>query len=78
MGLALLPSYGGGVPKNTWLAAIALFLINATGGFGFFFFSLPERSEWGSLATGVICGIVAMLLIINFRRTYTSRANTPM
>jgi len=66
------------MPKNTWLAAITLLLINATSGLAFFFLSLPERSEWGSLTTGIICGIVTTLLIINYRRTYPSRANTPV
>jgi hypothetical protein len=64
------------MPKNTWLAAIALLLINAVGGLGYFFFSLPERSEWGEMTTGIICGIVAALLIINYRRTYGSRVDT--
>ncbi|WP_147394347.1 hypothetical protein [Arthrobacter cheniae] len=64
------------MPKNTWLAAIALLLINAVGGLGYFFFSLPERSEWGEMTTGIICGIVAALLVINYRRTYGSRVDT--
>ncbi|MDN4609588.1 hypothetical protein [Arthrobacter burdickii] len=64
------------MPKNTWLAAIALLLINAVGSLSFFLFSLPERSEWGDMTTGIICGIVAALLIINYRRTYKSEAHT--
>lgn len=63
------------MPKNTWLEAIALFLINAAGSLSFFFFSLPERSEWGDMTTGIICGIVAALLIINYRRNYGSTAH---
>jgi hypothetical protein len=65
------------MPKNTWLAAIALLLINAAGGLGFFFFSLPERSEWGAMTTGIICAIVAALLILNYRRAYGSTAHLP-
>ncbi|MHA7189574.1 hypothetical protein ACX80N_04660 [Arthrobacter sp. MDT2-16] len=61
------------MPKNTWLAAIALLLINAIGGLGFFLLSLPERSEWGAMITGIVCSIVATLLTINYRRTYGSR-----
>jgi hypothetical protein len=65
------------MPKNTWLAAIALLLIYAVGGLGFFFLSLPERSEWGDMTTGIICAIVAALLILNYRRTYRSTTHSP-
>ncbi|WP_104166216.1 hypothetical protein [Arthrobacter sp. SX1312] len=54
------------------MAAIALLLVNAVGGLGYFFLSLPERSEWGDLTTGLICSIVAALLILNYRRTHGS------
>ncbi|MHA7286190.1 hypothetical protein ACX80I_07925 [Arthrobacter sp. MDT3-44] len=63
------------MPKNTWLAAIALLSINAAGTLSFFFFSLPERSEWGDMTTGIICCMVATLLIINYRRTYGSHVD---
>jgi protein-S-isoprenylcysteine O-methyltransferase Ste14 len=63
------------MPRNTWIAVIALLLINSAGGFGYFLFSLPERSEWRSLITGTICGIVVVLLIVNYRRTYPSRVS---
>ncbi|MBG6226757.1 ABC-type nitrate/sulfonate/bicarbonate transport system permease component [Arthrobacter sp. CAN_A2] len=63
------------MPKNTWSAAIALFLINAVGGLGYFYFSLPERSEWDDLIRGMVCSIVTALLIINYRRTYGSRVD---
>lgn len=66
------------MPKNTWLAAIALLLINAVGSLGYFLFSLPERSEWGDMTTGTICGIVAVLLIVNYRRTYGSRVDAQL
>jgi hypothetical protein len=65
-----------GVPKNTLLAAIALLLVNSAGSLSFFFFSLPERSEWGDMTTGILCGIMAALLIINSKRTYGSGADT--
>ncbi|WP_298253988.1 hypothetical protein [uncultured Arthrobacter sp.] len=52
------------------MAAIALLLIHAVGGFAFFLFSLPERSEWAAMTTGIICSTVAALLVINYRRTY--------
>ncbi|MHA7207769.1 hypothetical protein [Arthrobacter sp. MDT1-65] len=65
------------MPKNTRLAAIALLLINAVGGLGFFFSSLPERSEGAAMTTGIICGFVAALLILGYRRTYGSTAQVP-
>lgn len=69
--------YGVAMPKNTWLAAIALLLLNAVGSLGYFFLSLSERSEWGNLTTGIICGSVAVLLIINYRRTSGSKVEAP-
>ncbi len=37
----------------------------------------PERSEWGDMTTGIMCAIVAALLILNDRRTHGSTAHVP-
>lgn len=48
LGPELLTLYSDSMPKNTWIAVIALLLINSAGGFGYFFFSLPERWFWAA------------------------------
>lgn len=68
--------YDSAMPKNTWLAVIIILAINSVGGLGYFYFRLPDETDMSELIKGLSCGLVAVLLTVNYRRKFGKQNQT--